>query len=172
VRRRNPTAGNAHFEHLTVHRFDAGVDSAGAQDDNSEHTLHGHTTLSGADDTVVLTVEQHAYFGALLSTSRLRVGLTTAPDPYASVYDDPAYSTPEEYEPYPAVDEAGGFTVPERTGLTVDEAGDLRTTGFVEAKNTVKPLILRAPTGLYYSFAIDAAGTLATVGVLVGPTPP
>jgi hypothetical protein len=168
VRRRNPPSGNATFNNVTIHNLTAGV-SDGSLDDNAEHTLHGLTTVSGAADTIVLQVEEHAHVQGLLSASRLAIGLTTAADPASS---DPYASSPYEDTPYPELDADGNPTAPERTGFTVDEAGRVRTTGFVVVKQAADTVVLRASTGTYYAFTVDAAGNLSTTGRSLGQTPP
>lgn len=169
MRRRNPPSGNVTLNNLTVHNLTAGM-LDGAPDDNAEHTLHGHTTVSGAPDTVVLTVEEHAHVQGLLSASRLQVGLTTAPDP--GPYDDPYAASPYDDSPYPDWHADGTQAAPEETGFTVDEAGNVRTGGFVVVKHSPGGVILRARDGRYWAFDVDNAGGIATTGRLIGPAPP
>lgn len=179
-RRRNPPAGVAHFSTLTagtleVHELRAGFDD-GTPDDNAEHEIHGQLVVSGADDTVVLRVEQRAAIQDLLSAGRLEVGMVIAADP-ASPYDDPYAATSVDLsgpyaDPYAEVMLGGSTSPPERTGFTVDEKGNVRMSGFEVVKNALTGLVLRAPDGRYWSFAIDAAGQLATTGQLIGAQSP
>lgn len=173
MHRRNPPAGVAHFSTLTVgdlttHNLTAGVDD-GEFDDNAEHRLHGTTTVSGAEDTLVLQVEQRAEVMDLLSARRLAIGLTTAPDPAS---DDPYRASGSDDTPYPALDENGSAAAPQKTGFTVDEGGNVRASGFVVVKQAQEGVVLRAPDGRYYAFTVDALGRLSTTGRLVGQTPP
>ena len=168
MRRRNPPAGDVTFNNVTLHNLTAGV-SAGVLDDNAEHVMHGLTTVSGAEDTIILTVAEHAHVAGLLSSSRLAVGLTTAPDPAGS---DPYPSSPYEDTPYPELGADGNPSSPEQTGFTVDEAGRVRTTGFVVVKQASDTVVLRAPTGTYYAFTVNSLGQLATTGRSLGQTPP
>lgn len=165
---------------LTVHELEAGV-LDGVADDNAEHTIHGTTVFSGGPDMVLLRVTEHAKIEGLLSAGRLEVGLTVRPDP--SPYDDPYPGNPYDDPyggPYPSPypdfysDIYGDQyqSPPELTGLTVDEAGNLRTSGFVVIKHAPGGLILRAPNGLYYQFDVAAGGALSSTGRLVGTTPP
>ena len=156
-------------DRLTVHELEAGILN-NAPDDNAEHLLHGRTVVDGASDTIVLSILERAEVLDLLSVARLAVGLTSAPDPAA---DDPYVGHSGDTEdPYPDIYTGPNDSPPERTGLTVDEAGNLRTSGWLLVKHAPEGIVLRAPNGLYYGFRVDAGGAISTTGRLVGPTPP
>ena len=168
MQRRNSIAGAAVLDTLTVRELTAGF--VGTEpDDNAEHQIHGILRLTGSPDTLVLDVAEHARVMGLLTASRLAVGLTSAPDPSA---DDPYPASPHDAaDPYPDV-YGEGASPPERTGLTVDAGGNVRASGFLLTKQVPDGVVLRAPNGEYYSFVVDSAGLLSTVGRLIGPTPP
>lgn len=167
MRRRNPPSGNATFNNVTVHNLTAGV-SDGSLDDNAEHVLHGTTTVSGAADTIVLQVEERAHVMDLLSASRLAVGLTTAADPAS---DDPYEASPYDDSPYPDIQAGGAASSPELTGFTVDTGGNVRASGFVVVKDSPSAVVLRAPSGIYYSFSVNSAGEISTTGRVIAPPP-
>lgn len=157
-------------ESLQVRELTAGVTSEGTPDDNAEHSLHGTTTVSGAPDTIILLVEERAHVQDLLSASRLNVGLTTAPDP--GPYSDPYEASPYDDSPYPETLDGGASAAPAQTGFTVDEGGNVRTSGFTLVKQAQDGVVLRAPNGAYYAFTVNSAGEISTTGRSLGTTPP
>ena len=82
----------------------------------------------------------------------------------------------------PYVDASGGYTSGSyvsgshppaaRGGACIDEAGTLRTGGWIVIGDAERGLVLRSPDGRFFAFTVDERGRLSTTGVDLGTKEP
>lgn len=145
MRRKNPLAGSTSLGRLVVREVRLG-------DDDSVHGVRGQVVLDGDVDTVVLRVKENAEVERVLLVRRLEVGAPGG-DPYGS----------------------GGYPSngsPPARGASIDEAGTLRTSGWLVVGDTGRGLVLRSPEGKYFGFTVDDDGRLVSPGKFLGHTEP